>query len=1063
MYSPYENGTVERIEVTPNEFIEVNIPPVPPIHLIQNFDLPVEQQKWVRTDYPAWWDEAYEMEMDYRIDNDDYRDKKCEEFRRQEWNRRLNGHWCFIKGNPVYIPGKYYYYLNWIKNDNGYPKFRETDRKEFLFTQYCFEDPKCLGYIKIGPRGFGKTVKEVAITLEEMTKVPRRRQAAIQSKTKDDAKDKIFAEKMVPAYVELPEFFKPESDHGTKPEGKLSFFRQAVRGKNAKKIKQDEDAELKNTVYPVPAKEKTLDGGTYAIIIQDEIGKCLKKGTRVLMFDGSFKNVEDVAIGDILMGDDSTPRKVQGLGRGSEMCYDIVSNKWNTWGCNESHILSLKVCSDNIIRGYKKNETINISVKNYLSLTKTQQRHLMLYKVGVEYKENNHLIPPYFLGLWLGDGSKNRFKIHNVDKETEEALIDLSSTLGLSYKKYTHNKNCPYHVLCDDKSPKAGLTSELARLSLVNNKHIPHNYLIDSRENRLQLLAGLIDSDGHKSSSSRNYEITQKIKLLADNILTLAQSLGFGASLMPKMATLKRKDGTVYSCKVYRINIFGDSLHEIPCKIKRKKFNKINSPHINTRNTLRSGFRVIPTGVENYYGFSIDGNKLFIIEDFQVTHNTNPKEEADVNKRWQVNRFCVYRDHEKRGMILGTSTIEEMKEGGAECFLVWKNSDSRVLTDNGFTISGAYRYFTSCLDVTYFDEFGYSDKDKAKVYHDAERRARRDDLNELASYIRKNPYNPEEAFMEDADGCEFNAFLLSQREQELDLKDPTTMFDLEWTAGRDSKVKFEPNPRGKFCVSWLPTNESETNLVEPGPSFRRSDGTIIPTWKPKNDLKFRIGCDPVMHGIETVDKRVSDSAAYVFRMYDLAVDNNVEEKYTPKDCDDPNDYKLGRFKWKTYLPVVEYIYRNDDPDDFFEDMIKLCRFFGCQILVENQKNGIINKFNDRGYRDFIMYRPKDTFTSLSGTQNTPGLPGVDPVIQQYLGEIKTYIMQHGHRIPFKRLIKDLIRFRRKNIKIHDPTVAFGVTLLSLKGEAKTPRIPIEITSLIRTYNNSGTESIINRN
>jgi hypothetical protein len=714
MFSPFEGGSVEKIEVTPNEFVVVNIPPVPPIYQIQNFDKAIADQKWERTNYPEWWDEAYEVELDARSENDNFRDKKCEQFRKQEWERRFNGHWCFIKGNPVYLPGKYYYYLNWIKNDNGYPEFRETDRKEFLFTTYCFNDPNCLGYIKIGPRGFGKSSKEVAICLEEMTKTPHRRQAAIQSKTKDDAKDKIFAEKMVPVYLELPEFYKPEADHGTKPEGKLSFFRQAVRGRKSKNIKQDDDLELKNIIYPVAAKETTLDGGTFAIIMQDEIGKTLK-------------------------------------------------------------------------------------------------------------------------------------------------------------------------------------------------------------------------------------------------------------------------------------------------------------------------------------------------------------EEANVHKRWEINRFCVYRDNKKRGMLLGTTTVEEMKQGGEQCFKIWKESDSRIKSGNGMTISGAYRFFTSKLEVSCFDEYGYPDIKLATERDDAERALRKDDLNSLASYIRKNPRNPDEAFMDDADGCEFNSFLLAKVLQELELKDPTTVFDLEWTNGRDTDVKFEYNPRGKFTASWLPANKSETNLVEAGPSYTKQDGTVVRTWKPKNDLRFRIGCDPVQHGVETVDKRVSDSATYVFRMFDHSVDNDVNKVYKESDFDDPNDYRIGRLKWKTYVPIVEYIYRNDDPDDFFEDMIKLCRFFGCQILIENNKNNIINKFFDRGYKEFIMYRPKDTWTADGSSQSTPGIPGVGPVQQQYIGEIKTYIMQHAHRIPFKRLVKDLIKFRKKNITMHDPTVAFGVTLLALKGVAKVPKIPVDLGSLIRTYNNKGMQSTINKN
>ena len=61
-------------------------------------------------------------------------------------------------------------------------------------------------------------------------------------------------------------------------------------------------------------------------------GKCLVKGTLVRMFDGSTKPVENVCVGDLLMGDDSTPRRVLSLATGEEMCYDIIPVKGEKWG-----------------------------------------------------------------------------------------------------------------------------------------------------------------------------------------------------------------------------------------------------------------------------------------------------------------------------------------------------------------------------------------------------------------------------------------------------------------------------------------------------------------------------------------------------------------------------------------------------------------------------------------------------------------------------------------------------------------------------------------------------------
>lgn len=98
-------------------------------------------------------------------------------------------------------------------------------------------------------------------------------------------------------------------------------------------------------------------------------GKCHRKGTKILMFDGTVKNVEDVIVGDQLMGPDSTPRNVLALGRGSEMMYEVAQVGTDNYFVNESHILSM--------RGPMTGKLVNISVLEYLERVK--QHGIILY------------------------------------------------------------------------------------------------------------------------------------------------------------------------------------------------------------------------------------------------------------------------------------------------------------------------------------------------------------------------------------------------------------------------------------------------------------------------------------------------------------------------------------------------------------------------------------------------------------------------------------------------------------------------------------------------------------
>ena len=241
-----------------------------------------------------------------------------------------------------------------------------------------------------------------------------------------------------------------------------------------------------------------------AILGRPSHGKCLGKGTKVLMYDGTLKKVEDVVKGDKLMGDDTTPRNVLSIARGREEMYWVRQNKGIDYRVNKSHILSLKKSRQ---EGHmNKGDIINISVDEYLNKSNKFKSNYKGYKVAVEFTEKKLSIDPYFLGLWLGDGAKKNIRcIYTNDSEIENYIMSFGGYKSNSQK---------FGMLL----PKGMYVNEFKYLYNIKKttdlveKYIPDDYNINSRNNRLKLLAGLLDSDGYYSRKDNTFEICQKNK-----------------------------------------------------------------------------------------------------------------------------------------------------------------------------------------------------------------------------------------------------------------------------------------------------------------------------------------------------------------------------------------------------------------------------------------------------------------------------------------------------------------------------------------------------------------------
>ncbi|CAA6824755.1 MAG: Replicative DNA helicase (EC [uncultured Sulfurovum sp.] len=126
-------------------------------------------------------------------------------------------------------------------------------------------------------------------------------------------------------------------------------------------------------------------GDLVIIAARPAMGKCLGKGTNVLMFDGTLKAVEEVKVGELLMGDDSTPRKVLSLAHGREEMYWVRQNKGIDYRVNKSHILSLKRSRNE--GKHKHGDILNIEVSDYIEKSNKFKSNYKGYKAKLDFSK----------------------------------------------------------------------------------------------------------------------------------------------------------------------------------------------------------------------------------------------------------------------------------------------------------------------------------------------------------------------------------------------------------------------------------------------------------------------------------------------------------------------------------------------------------------------------------------------------------------------------------------------------------------------------------------------------
>lgn len=333
---------------------------------------------------------------------------------------------------------------------------------------------------------------------------------------------------IVPRYYGILKFGKPEHTEFDEAEEIDIEFTKELRPKQ-----QD--------VSDMCIKYMTKNGGGL-LSVPCGFGKCLAKGTSILLYSGMIKSVEEIDTNDILMGDDSTPRRVISTASGQEDMFQINDEDYGeSYTVNSSHILSLKyIGTEKLLitefnRIFDYGDILNIEIKDLITISKT-------YNI---------------FGLFRGYRTNLEFSDF--------------------YCRYLNSQ-----------------TNAVIKISDITRKDI-----ITSRSNRLHILRKLLVS----LTQTNNEYIDLLFRNNSSCIVTL------DSEYYSNLQFLVRSLG-------YGIKLFNENVNNLNCNSNMVKVEII----LRDCGTYR--FSIKYTGIGNYYGFEIDSNRLFVLGDLTVTHNT---------------------------------------------------------------------------------------------------------------------------------------------------------------------------------------------------------------------------------------------------------------------------------------------------------------------------------------------------------------------------------------------------------------------------------------------------------
>lgn len=1053
-YKDWYNSDKDAVKICPlsseGEIITIDdfniqLPEVPKDKTkILFYDLPKEEQYWRRLKEPA------------SITTENI--PEWEEYIKEEFRRRREGIWFMNNGSPVYLTGNHYFALQWCKmlDTGGYMDFRYAQLNMFYHLEGCIIDQRCLGQLFVKSRRTGFTYIVLSIILNASTST-RNKNFGMTSKSDDDAKKAFLKYRYM--LLNVPFYFRPVIKGKTDSPKEFEFSAPLSNTKEAKKRKEVSlDNYLNNLVDYQPTKDDSYDGQAMFMYLGDE---CFHPDTKIMMEDKSFKRVEDIKVGDFVMNGKGEPVEVMLKKVGSSELYQVNQKYGKPYVVSKNHRLLFE-------QGRSERNNIRdviVTPTEYLNYSDTYKKYTKR-KVfsGFEGDFVDIFIDPYVLGAWLGDGYKNSFRMvyNHKDKELIDYIDNYAKSNGFSRANNIEEGDNYIKVSYVDDNKlqplnRSRFNEELKKLGIFKNKRIPEICYAMSRTQRLELIAGLIDTDGHKSNNN-SYSIGMSNKELIEGIYHIVKGLGIDCS------EIKVKKSN-YNTKVYTIS-FTDNNLEIPCKLPRKK------PSFSGILSRRNSISISRIGIGKYIGITTkaynDEDRTLILEDYTLSLNSGKwKKPNDYVKHFGQISPTMNQTGDIVGKAFIGSTVGALNKGGSQFKEMHEASDiNKRDSITNMTPSGLYRYFLPAQEnmSLFTDKYGvcYQNKPEKPTYNvkgkiiktgsleyliaqEEAKRAKSDKA--LNEQYRAFPRTIEHAFRDEASQSTFNITKLYEQieyNDTLSEEDKYIVGNFEWLNGVvDSDVVFSPNKDGRFKVSWMPSKVDGTEHLQN--NIRTVNGKHFPL----NGNHVRFGCDPFSY--KSTHGKGSKGGIH------------GKSVTLPEDGVPDNVF------------VVEYIARPPDETIFFEDVIKVIKFYGAPILIESNRMDLLRHMYNRGYRGFVMDRldrPKNKLNPQELKYGGQMMSGAD-IIDSHMGAIGTWIQNYvgvytdeekllrpiGEmgEMPFNETLKDWLAFNPDKRTEHDATISSGLAIMACQKDkyqgSFKKKNKVDVSKFLRKYNN----------